>query len=424
MVLKPGREDFAEAIFRKWELDFAVIGHVTDTGRMVLTFKGETVADIPLGPLADEAPAYDRPWVKTPPPAPLTDVPECTDIAADLLALMGSPDIASRRWIWEQYDHMVGADTVQRPGGDAGVVRVHGTNKGLAITTDCTPRYCFADPYEGGKQAIAEAYRNLSAVGAKPLATTDCMNFGNPQRPEIMGQFVGCIEGMAEACAALDFPIVSGNVSLYNETKNDDGSGSAILPTPAIGAIGLLDDWSKSATIGFKGTGDVIVLIGTRSGHLGQSLWLRELHHREDGPPPPVDLDAEKRNGEFVRGAIASGALTAVHDVSDGGVAVTVAEMALAGGYGAMLHAPLPCGVACSLFGEDQGLYVATVADHALLDTLVAAGAAGVEMERIGRTISDRLIFELTDDDHVVTLAQLRSAHEGFFPALMGDTIA
>ncbi len=424
MVLKPGREDFAEAIFRKWELDFAVIGHVTDTGRMVLKWQGETVADIPLGPLADEAPAYDRPWVKTPPPAPLSDVPECTDIAADLLTLMGSPDIASRRWIWEQYDHMVGADTVQRPGGDAAVVRVHGTRKGLAITTDCTPRYCYADPYEGGKQAIAEAYRNLSAVGAKPLATTDCMNFGNPQRPEIMGQFVGCIEGMAEACRALDFPIVSGNVSLYNETKNDDGSGSAILPTPAIGAIGLLADWSKSATIGFKGTGDVIVLIGTRSGHLGQSLWLRELHGREDGPPPPVDLAAERRTGEFVRGAIASGALTAVHDVSDGGVAVTIAEMALAGGYGAMLHAPLPCGVACSLFGEDQGLYVATVADHALLDTLFAAGGAGVEIERIGRTIADRLIFELSDDDHVVTLAQLRAAHEGFFPALMGDTIA
>lgn len=423
MVLKPGREDFAEAIFRKWELDFAVIGHVTDTGRMVLTFQGDTVADIPLGPLADEAPAYDRPWVKTPAPAPLGEVPECTDIAADLLKLMASPDIASRRWIWEQYDHMVGADTVQRPGGDAAVVRVHGTNKGLAITTDCTPRYCFADPYEGGKQAIAEAYRNLSAVGALPLATTDCMNFGNPQRPEIMGQFVGCIEGMAEACAALDFPIVSGNVSLYNETKNEDGSGSAILPTPAIGAIGLLDDWSKSATIGFKGTGDVIVLIGTRSGHLGQSLWLRELHGREDGPPPPVDLAAEKRAGEFVRGAIASGALTAVHDVSDGGVAVTIAEMALAGGYGAMLHAPLPCGVACSLFGEDQGLYVATVADHALLDTLFAAGGAGVEIERIGRTIADRLIFELSDDDHVVTLAALRAAHEGFFPALMGDAI-
>ena len=228
---------------------------------------------------------------------------------------------------------------------------------------------------------------------------------------------------MAEACRALDFPIVSGNVSLYNETKNDDGTGSAILPTPAIGGVGLLADWSKSATIAFKGTGDVIVLIGTRTGHLGQSLWLREVHGREEGPPPPVDLAAERLAGEFVRAGIASGALTAVHDVSDGGVAVTIAEMALAGNIGATLHAPLPCGTACSLFGEDQGLYVATVADHALLDTLAGAGAVGLEVERIGRTIAGRLIFELPDDDPVVPLDALRAAHEGFFPTLMGDTI-
>jgi phosphoribosylformylglycinamidine synthase len=331
--------------------------------------------------------------------------------------------VASRRWIWEQYDHMVGANTVQRPGGDAAVVRVHGTNKGLAITTDCTPRYCFADPVEGGKQAIAEAWRNLCAVGAKPLAATDCMNFGNPQRSEIMGQFVGCIEGMAEACRALDFPIVSGNVSLYNETKNDDGSGSAILPTPAIGGVGLLADWSKSATIAFKGTGDVLVLIGTRTGHLGQSLWLRECHGREDGPPPPVDLDAERRTGDFARESVSSGAITALHDVSDGGVAVTIAEMALAGNIGAIVNAPLPLGVAASLFGEDQALYVATIADNALLDFLGAAHAAGVEVERIGRTIAGRLIFELTDGDHCVPLTTLRTAHEGFFPNLMGDAL-
>ena len=331
MVLEPGREAFAEAIFKKWELDFAIIGHVTNTGHMVLKWQGATVCDIPLGPLADDAPAYDRPWVKTPPPAPLTNIPESSDIGADLLTLMGSPDIASRRWIWEQYDTQVGADTVQRPGGDAAVVRVHGTDKGLAISTDCTPRYCFADPYEGGKQAIAECYRNLTAVGAKPLATTDCMNFGNPQRPEIMGQFVGCIEGMAEACKALDMPIVSGNVSLYNETKNDDGTGSAILPTPAIGGIGLLTDWTKSATIAFKSEGEGIFVIGDTRGHLGQSLWLRECHGREEGPPPPVDLKAEKIAGDRVRKLITTGKVTAVHDISDGGLLVAIAEMALAG---------------------------------------------------------------------------------------------
>jgi phosphoribosylformylglycinamidine synthase len=423
MVLKPGREDFAEAIFRKWELDFAIIGRVTDTGRMVLKWKGDTVADIPLAPLADEAPLYDRPHVPTPKPAELTDVPPCGDPAADLLKLMGSPDIASRRWIWEQYDHMVGADTVQRPGGDAAVVRVHGTKKALAITTDSTPRYCFADPVEGGKQAVAEAWRNLTAVGATPLAITNCLNFANPQRPEIMGQIVGCLEGMGEACRALDFPIVSGNVSLYNESKAT-GGGSAILPTPAIGGLGLMADWEKSMTIAFKQTGDIIIALGNRSGHLGQSLWLREIHGREEGPPPPVDLDAERRTGDYLRAAITAGVVTAAHDVADGGLAVALAEMALAGNVGAILDKKQPYDNACSFFGEDQGVYLVTVHDHALLDFLKGAQAAGIEAEPIGRTIGSRLIFELADGDFVVSLQALREAHEGFFPNLMGSDAA
>jgi phosphoribosylformylglycinamidine synthase len=423
MVLKPGREAEAEAIFRKWELDFAVIGHVTDTGRMVLRHHGEVVCDIPLGPLADDAPLYDRPHVPTPPAKALVDVPESRNIAADLLTLMGSPDIASRRWIWEQYDHMVGADTVQRPGGDAAVVRVHGTDKALAITTDCTPRYCFADPVEGGKQAVAEAWRNLTAVGANPLAVTNCLNFANPQRPEIMGQIVGCLEGMSDACRALDFPIVSGNVSLYNESKAT-GGGSAILPTPAIGAIGLLADWRKNATIAFKDTGDIILVVGTRRGDLGQTLWLRECHGREEGPPPRVDLAAERRAGDLIRTGIATGQLTAVHDVSDGGIAVTVAEMALAGNIGAMIDRKQPFDCAHSFFAEDQGVYVVTVDDAALLDFLGAAHAAGVEAEPLGRTGGRRLIFERPNRDDVVTLDALRTAHEGFFPALMGADAA
>ncbi|RHW18074.1 phosphoribosylformylglycinamidine synthase subunit PurL [Sphingomonas gilva] len=427
MVLKPGREAEAEAIFRKWELDFAVIGRVTeagpDGGRMVLKWQGDTVCDIPLGPLADDAPLYDRPHVPTPPAKALVDIPECADLRADLLALMASPDIASRRWIWEQYDHMVGADTVQRPGGDAAVVRVHGTGKALAITTDCTPRYCFADPVEGGKQAVAEAWRNLTAVGATPLAITNCLNFANPQRPEIMGQIVGCLEGMGDACRALDFPIVSGNVSLYNESKAT-GGGSAILPTPAIGGVGLLADWSKSATIGFKGTGDVIILLGARRGDLGQSLWLRELHGREEGPPPRVDLAAEKLVGDYVRAAIASGQVTACHDVSDGGIAVALAEMALAGGHGALINAPHPLGVAASYFAEDQGLYIVTVQDAALLDFLLHATDAGIEAEPLGRTIASRLIFELNQGDFAIPLDDLRKAHEGFFPQLMGEDAA
>ena len=406
MVLKPGREDFAEAIFRKWELDFAVIGKVTDTGRMVLTFNGETVCDIPLGPLADDAPLYDRPWVPTPPRTPLGEVAPQGSIADNLKSLMGSPDLASRRWIWEQYDHMVGADTVQRPGGDAAVVRVHGTKKGIAISTDCTPRYVFADPVQGGRQAIAECWRNITAVGALPLATTDCMNFGNPQRPEIMGQFVGAIEGMGEACRALDFPIVSGNVSLYNETKNDDGTGSAILPTPAIGGIGLLQDIDTMATIAFKAAGEDIILIGEHGSHLGQSLWLRTIAGREEGPPPPVDLTLEKRNGDFVRGLIQSKRVTAVHDIADGGLLVAVAEMALAGRIGAKLdelgHAPA--------FGEDQARYIVTTANSDAI--LAAALADGISAYRIGKTGGETLIG--------IDLAELRSVHEGFFPKLMG----
>jgi phosphoribosylformylglycinamidine synthase len=357
--------------------------------------------------------------VPTPKQPELQNVPECTDPAADLLKLMGSPDIASRRWIWEQYDHMVGGDTVQRPGGDAAVVRVHGTDKGLAITTDCTPRYCFADPVEGGKQAIAEAWRNLSAVGATPLAVTNCLNFANPQRPEIMGQIVGCLEGMSDACRALDFPIVSGNVSLYNESKAT-GGGSAILPTPAIGAIGLLKDWQKNCTIAFKGTGDVIIAVGERGGHLGQSIWLREICGREEGPPPPVDLMMERRTGAFIRSAICGGAVTACHDVSDGGLAVAVAEMALASNIGAILDQPQPFGVAGSWFGEDQGLYVVTVKDESLADFLVAADKAGLAADPIGRTIANRIIFEMEEGDFCVSLDDLRKAHEGFFPALMG----
>ena len=424
MVLKPGREAEAEAIFRKWELDFAVIGEVTDTGHMVLELNGEVVCDIPLGPLADEAPQYERPYAIPKAPEPLTDIPESTDIAADLLKLMGSPALASRRWVWEQYDQTVGADTVQRPGGDAAVVRVHGSKKALAITTDCTPRYCHADPVEGGKQAVAEAYRNLCAVGAKPLAITNCLNFGNPQRPEIMGQFVGCVEGMAEACRALDFPVVSGNVSLYNESKAT-GGGSAILPTPAIGGVGLLEDWAKSATIGFKNEGEHIILIGHTKGHAGQSLWLEICHGRRDGPPPPVDLAAESRAGKCIRNLIAEGLVTAVHDCSDGGAAVAVAEMALAGNIGLEMTVvqEIP-NAGAILFGEDQARYVVTTSDPDAVRA--AASAAQLFSVPIGTTGGDALTFDLIrrGGRQSVSLTDLRAAHEGFFPRLMGEDAA
>jgi phosphoribosylformylglycinamidine synthase len=425
MVLKPGREAEAEAIFHKWELDFAVIGTVTDTGHMELVWKGETVADIPLGPLADKAPLYDRPalsrddyqaWAQV---KPLGEVPSGTDIIGDLIELLGSPALASRRWIWEQYDQQVGGDTVQRPGGDAAVVRVHGSDKALAITTDCTPHYCYADPYEGGKQAIAEAYRNLSAVGATPLAVTNCLNFANPQRPEIMAQITGCLDGMSEACRALDFPIVSGNVSLYNESKAT-GGGSAILPTPAIGAVGLMPDWSKSATIALCQEGETLLLLGHTIGHVGQSLWLETCHGRREGAPPPVDLAVERRLGELLRSLIAEGLVSAVHDCADGGAAVAMAEMALAGGVGfSMTVVPELPNPAAMLFGEDQGRAVVSTSQPDRVRELAAA--AQLFSIPVGTTGGDAIIFDLVDrgGEQKVGLADLRAAHEAFLPTLM-----
>ncbi|EJL30226.1 phosphoribosylformylglycinamidine synthase II [Novosphingobium sp. AP12] len=399
MVLKPGKEAMAEAIFTKWELDFAVIGEVTDTGHMVLEFNGEVVCDIPLGPLADDAPEYERPyvsaeeykaWAKVP---ELGDVPATTDLGADLLALMGGADLASRRWIWEQYDSQVGADTMQKSGGDAAVVRVHGTKKALAISTDCSPRYCYADPYEGGKQAVAETYRNISAVGGLPLAITNCLNFANPQRPEIMAQIVGCLNGMGDACRALDYPIVSGNVSLYNESKAT-GGGSAILPTPAIGGVGLLADHDRMATVAFKAEGEAIYLLGGEGTHLGQSLWLKDIAGREGGAAPVVDLKAECANGGFVRGWIGEGKVTAVHDVSDGGLIVALAEMALASGLGCTLDADLTTAQA---FGEDQSRYLLTAPAGTELPGAVKIGTVG------GTTVAG------------VEIADLRRANEAFF---------
>ena len=411
MVLKPAAEDRARAIFEKWELDFAVIGRVTDTGRLVLTMDGETAADIPVGPLVGEAPEYDRPWRPSPPRTEITveDAPLPMEPQAVLQRLLACPDLAAKRWIWEQYDSTVMADTVAGPGGDAAIVRVHGTTKALAITTDCTPRYCLADPVAGGKQAVAEAWRNLTAVGARPLAVTDNLNFGNPERPEIMGQLVGCIEGMGAACRALAFPVVSGNVSLYNET-----AGEAILPTPTIGAVGLLDDLSKRADAAFKAAGETILLIGETPGHLGATLYLREIHGREDGAPPPVDLEAERRNGDFVRSLIADGAVSACHDVSDGGLYVALAEMAMAGRMGADLDTPSLHALAGWLFGEDQARYVATTADPDAV--LSRAEEAGVVAAAIGRTGGDALTLQ---GQNAISVADMLMANEGWMPQYM-----
>jgi phosphoribosylformylglycinamidine synthase subunit PurL len=410
MVLKPEKEQEAEAIFRKWGLDFAVIGRTTDSRRFVVRHGGKVKADLPIKELGSEAPLYDRVWTESPrepvldPAAIIPPMP--TDAA--LIRLLSSPDLSSKRWITEQYDTLILGNTIQGPGGDAAVVRLGDGPKGLALTTDCTERYCAADPREGGKQAVAEAWRNLIAVGARPLALTDNLNFGNPERPEAMGQFVGCIEGVGEAARALDFPVVSGNVSLYNETM-----GSGIPPTPVIGGVGLIDDVAKTATLAFQAAGEDVWLIGGAPAWLGRSAWLMTVAGREEGAPPPVDLSAERRNGEFVASLIQGGKVTAVHDLSDGGLAVALAEMAMAGGIGASVEADGP--EHAFFFGEDQGRYVLT-APPAESAAIAEAKRLDVPLSRIGVTGGETLRL---GGAAAVALAALAEAYESWLPDYM-----
>jgi phosphoribosylformylglycinamidine synthase len=419
MVLKPEKEKEAEAIFRKWGLDFAVVGKTTDTARFIVRFHGDVMADLPINELGDEAPEYNRPFTE-PKKLPVLDansISSPVSIKRALEGLLASPDLCSKRWVWEQYDHLILNNTMQRPGGDAAVVRINDGPKALAMTTDVTPRYCEADPFEGGKQAVAEAWRNLTAVGARPLAVTDNLNFGNPERPEIMGQLVYCVRGISEACKALDFPVVSGNVSLYNETN-----GRAILPTPTIGGVGILDDLTKMATLAFKAAGETILLLGETKGWLGQSAFLATILGREEGAPPPVDLTVEKRNGDFVRKLIAASRVTAVHDLSDGGLLVAIAEMALASNIGAKLESP-PAGIPphAFWFGEDQARYVLTAKTAEVPKITAEAAATGISLRVLGTTGSDQLT--LSGEDPILLLG-LYTFFEGLLPTYMAEGMA
>jgi phosphoribosylformylglycinamidine synthase subunit PurL len=411
MVLKPDKEKEAEAIFRKWGLDFAVVGETTPTKRFVVRHAGAVVADLPIKELGDEAPVYRRPFAERRNESELDAgaIKPPVTVADALETLLGSPDLCSKRWVWEQYDHVILGNTVQRPGGDAAVIRINDGPKALALTADVTPRYCEADPFEGGKQAVAEAWRNLSAVGAQPLALTDNLNFGNPERPEIMGQFVDCVRGIGEACRALDFPVVSGNVSLYNETN-----GRAILPTPTIGGVGLLDQFTKSMTIAFKGEDEAIFLIGETRGWLGRSVYLRDLCGREEGAPPPVDLAAERRHGDLVRALIRDGLITAAHDVSDGGLLVALAEMAIASGIGAVLEPPPGIPAYAFWFGEDQARYAITTKQSQRV--LERAKAAGVPLVPLGATGGTLLAIA---GERPLRIDDLKRRFEAWLPAYM-----
>ncbi|MBD9568820.1 phosphoribosylformylglycinamidine synthase subunit PurL [Ensifer sp. ENS08] len=421
MVLEPAKEEVAKAIFVKWGLDFAIVGKTTDDLRFRILHQGEEVANLPIKELGDEAPEYDRPWTpaKTAAPLATNDIP-AADVADALVKLVGSANNSSRRWVYEQYDTLIQGNSLQLPGGDAGVVRVEGhASKALAFSSDVTPRYVEADPYEGGKQAVAECWRNLTATGSLPLAATDNLNFGNPERPEIMSQLVHAIKGIGEACTALDFPIVSGNVSLYNETN-----GQAILPTPTIGGVGLIKDWSKMARIRFATEGETILVAGAPAGlgsHIAQSVYMRDVHGRTDGPAPHVDLAHERKVGDFVRGLIVDGLVTAVHDCSSGGLALAVAEMAMASGIGASVDAVVGHDPIATFYGEDQGRYVVTVAAGALDAVAARAKAAGVSLPVIGKTGGDAVKL---GDARAVSVADLRAAHEGWFPDFMQGDLA
>ena len=413
MVIDPSQADVARAIFEKWDLDFMPIGQVTDTGRLILLKDGETACDIPLAPLVDDAPEYDRPHKAGDLPLAITNSSLRQDmpLSVALKTLMGSVELSSRRWVYEQYDSHVMADTLIGPGSDAALVRVHGTRKALAVTTDCTPRYVHANPFEGGKQAVAEAYRNITASGAKPLAVTNNLNFGNPEKPEIMAQIVGSVQGMGAACEALETPVVSGNVSLYNETD-----GQAIHPCPVIGMVGLIDDYEQAVSMKLTEAGLTLMEVGPEAGDTGlsASVYAKLLAGTEDGAPPAVDLEAERAVGAFLRSQMADGMIAAAHDIADGGLLVAVADMLIAGNVGAEMAVPDTDAHGWA-FGEDQARYVVAVSDADAF--MAAAEAASISVRPCGKTIAAAEL-KLADSD-TISVEELSTAYEACLPDLM-----
>ena len=406
MVLRPGSEAQARGVFEKWELDFSVIGRVTDGDHIVLKAGGKVAASVPVKPLADGV-SYERPWVEPPMPPQLPALPVSLPAPLEILSkMLGGKDLASRKWIWEQYDYSVMADTATGPGSDSAVIRIHSSNKAIAVTADCTPRYCVAEPKVGGAQAVAECWRNLTCVGAQPLAITDCLNFGNPEKPEVMGQFVKAIEGMSEACRALNFPVVSGNVSFYNETEN-----SNIPPTPQVGGVGILEDIGLRCDLALTARCNRVFLVGGAPKHLGQSLFARNIFNGDFGSPPEVDLSLEYKNGNFVRKLIKERLVTACHDISDGGLLVTIAEMCLAGNLGITLEGEE---TASWLFGEDQGRYILTTTEEAVGIISAKALRAEVNLAEIGRVGGTALTLNSGD---AIPIQALNKLHTGWFPS-------
>jgi len=407
LILNDGKEESARKIFMKWGLDFSVIGKTTDTKNLVLTFNDQEVANLPLSSLSTDAPLYDRKWKKSLELKKI-DLPkkfQSENLSKSLKKILLSPNNSEKSWVWEQYDNTVMGDTIQIPGGDAGVVRIHGKNKAIAITVDSSTDYCLADPTSGGKQIVCEAWRNLISVGANPIAITNCLNFGNPEKEKVMGQFVETIDGIKQACQYLNFPVVSGNVSFYNETNNN-----SISPTPTIGGVGLIKNVNNMMTSNFKEVGNCIFIIGKTLGHLYQSEFFKEVIHFNDGPPPKVNLFNEKNNGYAVLDLISKNLVESVHDVSSGGILLSLVEMCIKGKIGAKISMPKTnLNKHEYYFGEDQSRYIIEVkiAHVKKLEKFLAERS--IFYEEIGKTQKDEIYMEKELKININELAELNT---------------
>jgi phosphoribosylformylglycinamidine synthase len=410
MVLKKGKEKEARKIFEKWGLDFAIIGQLTNSKKLELEFNKKNVCSIPIHSLGDNAPKYKRDFITYSYPKAInhdSDI-EKLDIKDSLIKILSHHNYSNKSWVWEQYDHMVMTDTIQKPGGDSAVVRYHGKNKGIAATVDCVPRYCKAHPKSGAMQAVCETWRNLISVGAQPIAITNCLNFGNPEKKEIMGQFVDSINGMKEACETLNYPVISGNVSLYNETN-----GVAIYPTPTIGGVGLLKNINNMMTFNFKNTESIIAVIGETSGHLSQSALIYDVIGDKEGPPPQINLKEEKKNGLFVSDLIKGKLVNAVHDISHGGIIVTLAEMCMASNIGAKIKVSGSNSDKIKyLFSEDQARYLIEISKKNLEKIKKTASTKNIKINIIGNTQSE--IFEV-ENDLKISVKELKTKNESWF---------
>jgi phosphoribosylformylglycinamidine synthase len=415
IVLENGKEEQAKKIFDKWNLDFAVIGKTTNSKKIELFFDNDQVADIPVNTLVENSPMYDRKWKKA-------KLPKKNKIKKEelknlkiidvLKKVLSNPNVCSKEWIWQQYDHTVMGDTIQKPGGDSGVVRVHETEKAVAASVDSSAVYCWAHPLTGGKQVVCESFRNLISVGAKPIAITNCLNFGSPENEDNMGEFVECVQGIGEAAEFLKFPVVSGNVSFYNQTKEE-----GIKPTPSIGGVGLIKNYKKMITMDFKETDNIVLVIGKTEGHIDQSLFARNILDEKNGPPPEVNLFNEKNNGETLLKLIDSGYIKSAHDVSLGGIITAVSKMCIKGNKGIDLKKPkYLINEIEYFFAEDQGRYIVEITKKNQKKVTDLLNKNAVHFDELGTINEDQLYI---DDKTKVTIDELKTSNTSWLTNYM-----